>query len=161
MKQLTRRRAVTGAAAVTGLSLLAACGDDATGTATDPASAATSGSPTPDESSPTSARPSATKDTASEPPPRGFASTADVPERGGTIFADEGVIVTQPQPGTFRGFKNACTHQGCPLQGITDTINCDCHGSRFALDGSVVNGPATSPLAEQAIRVEGDQILLA
>lgn len=147
---VTRRQAVTGAAAVTGLSLLAACGDDGTGTATDPSSAPSS----PSDSSPAGG-------SGGSAGGEGFASTADVPEGGGAIFADEGVIVTQPQAGTFKGFKNACTHQGCPLQDVTDTINCGCHGSTFDLDGAVVEGPATSPLADLAITVDGDQISLA
>lgn len=40
-----------------------------------------------------------------------------------------------------------CTHLGCVvrLDGGAG-YHCDCHGSRFALDGSVANGPASQPL---------------
>ncbi len=43
-----------------------------------------------------------------------------------------------------------CTHMGCEL-GFDDaeqTWECPCHGSRFAADGSVLQGPATEPLED-------------
>jgi Rieske Fe-S protein len=85
---------------------------------------------------------------------------SDVPVGGGTILADKMVVVTQPTEGTFQAFSAVCTHQGCPVQSIADgTINCTCHGSQFSVeDGSVVSGPATSPLETYKASVEGDQV---
>ncbi|MCX5281948.1 MULTISPECIES: Rieske (2Fe-2S) protein [unclassified Streptomyces] len=92
-----------------------------------------------------------------------LAKTTDIPEGGGKVFADQGVVVTQPAAGTFKAFSSKCTHQGCAVKGIANgVITCPCHGSQFsATDGSVKKGPATSALAAATITVEGDSIKLA
>jgi Rieske Fe-S protein len=93
----------------------------------------------------------------------GKVATTDIPVGGGKIFADQDVVITQPTTGKFVAFSATCTHQGCSVSTITgNTVNCPCHGSKFALaDGSVVNGPATSPLAKKTIKVAGGQITIA
>ena len=53
-----------------------------------------------------------------------LAKTTAIPEGSGTIFNDQGVVVTQPNPGDFKGFTNICTHMGCPVHDVTSTINC-------------------------------------
>ncbi|WP_372343237.1 Rieske (2Fe-2S) protein [Streptomyces sp. KL116D] len=92
-----------------------------------------------------------------------LAKTSDIPEGGGTIFADAGVVVTQPKKGEFKAFTNICTHKQCPVTKVEGgTINCPCHGSRFSIeDGSVKHGPATQPLGEKKITTSGDAISLA
>lgn len=92
-----------------------------------------------------------------------LAKTSDIPEGGGKIFKDSGVVVTQPTAGQFKAFSSKCTHQGCAVSGITDgVITCPCHKSEFSVaDGSVKKGPATQPLPEQKITVSGDSITLA
>jgi nitrite reductase/ring-hydroxylating ferredoxin subunit len=153
---MTRRLALRGTA-VAGLSvpLLAACGDD--GEAGD--ASGTTATPSPEE---TTGGGGSSPSEGSGGGGGGFASTSDVPEGGGAIFADEGVVVTQPAAGEFKGFTNICTHQGCAVAEVTDTINCPCHGSMFSIeDGSPVGGPATKALPEMAIKVDGDAISLA
>ncbi|MCT9088455.1 Rieske (2Fe-2S) protein [Streptomyces sp. ASQP_92] len=89
--------------------------------------------------------------------------TSDIPQGGGKIFAEQGVVVTQPAAGRFKAFSAKCTHQGCAVSSVTDgTINCPCHGSKFDVaDGSVKAGPAPAPLPAAAISVEGGSIRLA
>ncbi|MFG2727434.1 Rieske (2Fe-2S) protein [Streptomyces canus] len=89
--------------------------------------------------------------------------TSDIPEGGGKIFKDSGVVVTQPTAGEFKAFSSKCTHQGCAVTGITNgVITCPCHKSEFSVtDGSVKKGPATQPLPEEKITVSGDSISLA
>ncbi|MEE1805753.1 Rieske (2Fe-2S) protein [Streptomyces sp. BE133] len=91
-----------------------------------------------------------------------LAKTADIPEGGGVIFADQDVVVTQPKAGEFKAFSSKCTHQGCAVSSVSDgTINCPCHGSKFDVaTGSVEAGPATRPLPARPITVKGDSITL-
>ena len=149
---LSRRRALTGIAGVgVGLPVLAACGDDEPTSAADPAGSSAPSSP----STSGSVDPSPTTDAA-------LASTSDIPVGGGVVFADAGVVVTQPEAGQFKGFDVACTHSGCPVDKVTDTINCPCHGSKFSIvDGAPQSGPASGPLGTVELTVEGDQISLA
>jgi Rieske Fe-S protein len=90
-----------------------------------------------------------------------LAATSEVPEGGGKIINGKNIVLTQPQAGSFKAFTAVCTHQGCIVNQIGNgTIDCPCHGSKFSIkDGSVVNGPATSPLAPVAIKVEGTSIV--
>ncbi|MEV6013434.1 Rieske (2Fe-2S) protein [Streptomyces sp. NPDC051976] len=88
--------------------------------------------------------------------------SADIPVGGGKIYPDHKVVVTQPTAGQFKAFSATCTHQGCLVTSVSDgTINCPCHGSKFHVaDGSVANGPASSPLATQKVTVKGDEVEL-
>jgi nitrite reductase/ring-hydroxylating ferredoxin subunit len=91
-----------------------------------------------------------------------LAATSQVPDGGGKIIDSERIVITQPQSGSFKAFSAICTHAGCFVNNVSNgTINCPCHGSRFSItDGSVVQGPATRPLAPIAINVEGTSIFL-
>ncbi len=90
-------------------------------------------------------------------------ATKEVPEGGGIILSDEEVVVTQPTAGEFVAFSSICTHQGCPVSEVVDgTINCPCHGSKYAIaDGSVVAGPAPSPLPPVEVAVDGKSVVRA
>ncbi|GAB2452837.1 hypothetical protein GCM10027062_36900 [Nocardioides hungaricus] len=133
---ISRRRTLTGAAAVgVGAPLLAACGggDDGPAAAPEVASGETLGPP------------------------------SDVPVGGGRIYGDQKIVVTQPTEGDFRGFSAVCTHSQCVVATVDGgTINCTCHGSKFSIqDGSVANGPATSPLPAVEVTVTADRITTA
>jgi nitrite reductase/ring-hydroxylating ferredoxin subunit len=135
----TRRSALTGVATVgLGVPLLAACGGG------DSAGAAGSAGSAP-------------------APGTAVAATGDIEVGGGTIFADESLVITQPTAGEFKGFSSICTHQGCPVTKVADgLIDCTCHGSKFSItDGAPQEGPATEPLATVALTVTGDQITVA
>lgn len=98
---------------------------------------------------------------ASAAAPAALATTAQIPVDGGKILADKKIVITQPAAGSFKAFTAVCTHQGCTVGSISGgAIHCPCHGSAFSIkDGSVVNGPAASPLAPIAIKVDGTSIV--
>lgn len=147
----TRRSVIVGGCGLA--AVLAGCGSDSP-------EERSAGAPTEDESSPanTSAPP-----TTPPPQPEGdaLASTADVPVGGGVVLEDEQVVIVQPTEGEFKAYTSVCPHQQNPVGSVENgEIVCPWHGSRFAIeDGSVVNGPATKPIAEVAISVDGDQIV--
>jgi Rieske Fe-S protein len=103
----------------------------------------------------------------------GLVATAKVPVGGGVFVKDGKIIadpspteqnvtvVTQPASGTFKAFNATCTHQQCTVGSIQDgKIICPCHGSIYSVkDGAVLVGPAQSPLASIAIKVEGTEIV--
>lgn len=92
-----------------------------------------------------------------------LASTSEIPVGGGKVFSAEKVVVTQPTAGEFKAFSAVCTHMQCLVDQVASgTIDCPCHGSEFSVkNGSVVSGPAPSPLPAQAIKVTGGKITLA
>jgi nitrite reductase/ring-hydroxylating ferredoxin subunit len=91
-----------------------------------------------------------------------IATTSEIPVGGGKIFASQKLVVTQPSQGEFKCFSAVCTHQGCLVNRISgQEIDCPCHGSQFSTkDGSVLGGPAPSPLKSEPIQVKGDKIVL-
>ena len=93
----------------------------------------------------------------------GLTGTADIPVGGGKVFADQKIVVTQPEQGQFKAFTAVCPHRGCLVDAVQDgVIVCPCHDSTFAVgDGAVRQGPATQPLAEVPITVSGDRIAMA
>lgn len=59
---------------------------------------------------------------------------------------------------SFLALSSICTHEGCTVNYISGAgnIQCACHGSQFSTTGSVLVGPATSPLATYAVSKSGN-----
>jgi nitrite reductase/ring-hydroxylating ferredoxin subunit len=148
--QLPGRRALLAGAGVTCAAILAGC------TTHD----VSNGGSAPAAGAATSAAGAATSAPGSAPPAGALATTSQIPDGGGKIIDGVNIVITQPETGAFRAFTAICTHQGCIINNVANgTINCPCHGSKFSIkDGSVVHGPAPSPLAAIAIKVEGTSI---
>jgi Rieske Fe-S protein len=63
------------------------------------------------------------------------------------VDLERAVKRTSATPPEFLALSTICTHQGCDAAvAAGNVIDCPCHNSRFASDGTVINGPATVPL---------------
>ena len=87
-----------------------------------------------------------------EPAQGEIASTDQLASGEGGILreGDKAIAVFRDADGQVIRRSAACTHMGCvvhwnPFEKCWD---CPCHGSQFAPDGAVLNGPAVRPLAE-------------
>lgn len=60
------------------------------------------------------------------------------------------IAVSRDPSGAILKRSAVCTHAGCVVHwnGFEQCWDCPCHGSQFAPDGAVLNGPAVTPLAE-------------
>ena len=132
--RLDRRSALRAAAvAGVGVPLLAACGEESGASGTGGTGTTTTGP---------------------------IAKVSEIPVGSGKIFEAEKVVITQPAEGEFKAFSAVCTHQACLVSKMEDAgIRCTCHLSLFSVeDGSVLEDPATKPLEELTVTVEGEDI---
>jgi nitrite reductase/ring-hydroxylating ferredoxin subunit len=66
------------------------------------------------------------------------------------------IVISRDDNNTFYAVSSNCTHRGCvvsPFNGYL--IECPCHGSQFAIDGTVVSPPASSDLVKYAVSFDG------
>ncbi|MEU2433380.1 Rieske (2Fe-2S) protein [Streptomyces sp. NPDC007861] len=84
-----------------------------------------------------------------------------VPVGGTRLYREQRLVVYRPAEGEYRAFSAQCTHAGCVLDTVEGTEgNCPCHGSRFDVTtGEAVRGPATVPLPEVPVTVEGGKLV--
>ncbi|NUT91103.1 MAG: FAD-dependent oxidoreductase [Saccharothrix sp.] len=78
-------------------------------------------------------------------------SARDVPIGAARVIGDAGVY--RDEAGAVHGVSLRCTHLGCRVRfnDAERTWDCPCHGSRFGVDGEVLEGPATKPLERREV----------
>jgi Rieske Fe-S protein len=162
----TRRCVLLGAGVLGAAGLLTACSTAAVPyDANDAGQAPAASTPTTAMAAPSAAGSgsgSMTGSASSAPMGTALGLAADIPVGGGKVYQTAQVVVTQPAKGQYKAFSAICTHVGCICNQVAGgTIDCPCHGAKFKItDGSVVTGPATTPLAAASITVTDGKIFL-
>jgi glycine/D-amino acid oxidase-like deaminating enzyme/nitrite reductase/ring-hydroxylating ferredoxin subunit len=90
---------------------------------------------------------------------KGDAESVDqvAPGEGRLIRSQGKMLAVYRDPaGTVHARSAVCTHLGCHVQWNREerSWDCPCHGSRFDVDGAVLNGPATKGLEEAALKAD-------
>jgi Rieske Fe-S protein len=76
-------------------------------------------------------------------------------------YIESGQIWLHRDEGGYFALDAICTHLGCTVDydGSVE-YSCRCHGSRFAEDGSVLQGPATRALSYLRLYWEGGRLMV-
>lgn len=69
----------------------------------------------------------------------------------------ESLAAYRDRDGILYALSPVCTHLKCKVHwnGVETSWDCPCHGSRFAPDGTVVEGPAVEPLERKILPLPG------
>lgn len=70
----------------------------------------------------------------------------------------QSILIVNTGSSNFIALSSVCTHNGCTVgyNSTANNIQCPCHGSVFTTTGSIVNGPAPTPLPSYAITKTGN-----
>ena len=73
-----------------------------------------------------------------------------------------GAWIVKSPAGQITAFSPMCTHLGCAYrwEGRRNEFVCPCHGSRFGVDGRVLEGPAPRDLDRYLVKIEGQRLWL-
>ncbi|MGW5366587.1 FAD-dependent oxidoreductase [Actinopolymorpha pittospori] len=81
---------------------------------------------------------------------RRHAASGLEPGQGGIVELDGDTVgAYRDEQGELHTVRPTCSHLGCPLHwnSAERSWDCNCHGSRFDVDGNILNSPATRPIS--------------
>ena len=75
----------------------------------------------------------------------------------------QGIIIVNTGSGNFIALSSICTHQRCTVgyDSGAGNFKCPCHGSVYATTGSVITGPAPSPLQSYSVSKTGNILTIS
>ena len=78
------------------------------------------------------------------------------------LNAGGAILLVRVDKKTVAANTIACTHQQCDVayNDRRESLDCPCHGSRFDLNGKVVQGPAGRPLTHFKATIHEDSVFL-
>jgi cytochrome b6-f complex iron-sulfur subunit len=88
------------------------------------------------------------------------ASTNAALKTNGGYLYNGGIIIARTANSSYVALSQICTHAGGTVQYVvsSNSFYCPNHGSNFATNGSVINGPATSPLTAYHTSLNGSSL---
>jgi cytochrome b6-f complex iron-sulfur subunit len=87
------------------------------------------------------------------------AANSALKTNGGFVY-NNGIIVARTTAGQYVAVYSVCPHAGSTVQYDTrnNRFNCPAHGSNFATDGSLINGPANQGLTKYNTSLNGTSL---
>jgi len=84
---------------------------------------------------------------------------------GGSVYVSTSVgrlIVVRSSSTAVEALSSACTHQGVTVNYSSSAMNLQCpaHGAKFSLTGSVLQGPAGTPLNAYTTTLSGNTVTI-
>jgi cytochrome b6-f complex iron-sulfur subunit len=79
----------------------------------------------------------------------------------GSAIIKDNLLIIHAGLDNYVALSKICTHEGCVVGYIGTEVVCPCHGSRFSISGSVLAGPATSPLKKYTTTLSGNILTIA
>jgi len=85
---------------------------------------------------------------------------------GGAMLVDmagDTIMVVRVSDTQVIALSAICTHAGCSMDYAAGqkVLDCPCHGSQFAIDGSVLRGPAVRPLRVYSVTLASNMITVS
>jgi Rieske Fe-S protein len=70
------------------------------------------------------------------------------------------LLVLRTGPAAYAVVSPICTHRGCTVEVAGDRLECPCHGSTYARDGTLLGGPAERSLTRLAATLQRGRLII-